>query len=329
MGKKYTSKELQERIFGPDIPVEEQELLAQWFAQLNMGAEISDEEIVAKKQQSFEHLRELVEPTKVLPRSRRQGFLWVWGSVAAAMVLAVSVLLLNRESTTEIPVEEPTVTYIEVSTVPGQRKLLVLSDSSQVWLSNASTIRYPKQFAGGKREVTVEGQAFFEITPDKEKPFSVRTGALDIQVLGTSFDVKSYAEDENQVITVATGKVAVRAPQAGGEWLMEKGDQVVYNQKQQRGVKGSADLEEVLSWKSGELVFRSTPLGDIAIQLERWYGVKIHIATAYLANKELNLSVKNEPLNKVLDMLARAGQFDFEIQDKTVHIKHQERRVER
>src|SRR5690606_5252260 len=104
-------------------------------------------------------------------------------------------------------------------------------------------------------------------------------------------------------------------------WALEKGQQVMYYPATKSGDLKAADLSVALSWKDGELIFRDKPLEEIRIQLERWYGVDIRITSDLLKNRKLSLSVKNEPLETVLKMLAIAGEFHFEIDEKTVNIR--------
>ena len=299
---------------------DEQALLARWLEQLDIGDEMDKRMLAEWKIRSMAGLRKTMKsPTPTSRKSRVRKLAWI-ASAAAVLLVAVTAILTRPYGDWPADKEQQAIVYSEYSTSAGQRKLLTLSDGSRVWLGNASKIRYPKDFQEDKREIVLEGQAFFEVTPDSARPFHVHAGELDIKVLGTSFDVKHYAGDEEQTVTVASGKVSVQPLHAGKQWILEKGRQVVYYPADKNGMVRAADLAVAISWKNGELVFRDDPLETIAVRLERWYGVKIAIASPTLNTKRLSLSVRDESLQRVLHMLAMAGGFRFEIDGSNVKI---------
>lgn len=300
---------------GVETP-EEKESIAQWLDQLNMSEPMEQQELNEWTQRSKEELQKMIKSPSSSQSWTKNA---TWIASAAAILLFVSVALLmwfdNRQPAEK---EQPTTIYAEYSTRSGQRKLLTLSDGSQIWLGNASKIRYPKDFQKDKREIFLEGQAFFDVSHDSTRPFYVHVGELDVKVLGTSFDVENYTADGEQTITVASGKVLVQPLHNDQQWILEKGGQVVYSLADKKGVKREVDLAVILGRKNGELVFRNETLATIVVQLERWYDVEIDLVSPVLKDKRLSLSVKDEALERVLSMLSVAGDFRFEIQGKKV-----------
>lgn len=313
-------QELYQKVLNGTASPDEQALVARWLDRLQLNENLDRMTLDNWRKRSMNEFRKSVlNPSPTTPtRHWKRNYLQI--SVAAAVLLALAATAyLSRGvySSADKPKQE--LAYTSHETTAGQRKLLTLADGSRVWLGNVSSVRYPKNFQTGKREVLLKGQAFFEIVPDATRPFLVRTDELDIRVLGTSFDVKSYPGDHEQTITVASGKVAVQPVQNKQQWIVESGQQVVYETATKSGGKRVADLAVMLAWKGGELVFKEQSLREIAIQLERWYGVEIEISSLSLGNKKLSLSVKDEPLEKVLNMLAMAGGFRIDMNGK--HIK--------
>lgn len=296
----------------------EQELMVRWLNQLDIGGAMNKQALAEWQERSMAELQEGVKPSAPI-RLRTRRFAWIV-SAAAVLLFAIIAWLMgpyNNHSSGEV---QHVNTYVEHSTAAGQRKLLTLADGSRVWLGNTSKIRYPENFQRHKREIFLDGQAFFEVKPDSTKPFFVHTGELDIKVLGTSFDVKHYPADAERTVTVATGKVWVKPIHDRQEWMLEKGERVSYRPAEKTGTTEEVDLSVVLSWRVGELIFRETPLEAIAVQLERWYGVEIEVGTHSLQTKQMSLSVKNEPLQTVLKMLSEAGNFKYKIQERNVKI---------
>lgn len=314
-----TVKQLYQKMLDGTASPEEQELLVRWLNQLEIGRPVSQQETDERQEQAVVNLLRMTGPAAVVKWTRKAA----WPAAAAAILLVAATAWLLRPAAPTRIIEEvqQTVVYTVHTATAGQRKLLTLSDGSRVWLGNASTIRYPKDFQTDTREVVLEGHAFFEVTPDAERPFYVHTDELTIRVLGTSFDVKHYPGDAERTVTVASGKVSVAPAHSQQAWALEKGQQVMYYPATKSGDLKAADLSVALSWKDGELIFRDKPLEEIRIQLERWYGVDIRITSDLLKNRKLSLSVKNEPLETVLKMLAIAGEFHFEIDEKTVNIR--------
>lgn len=297
---------------------EEKELIARWLEQLHVSDQAEQQDLDKWTQRSKEELRKMITPPY---SAKRWSKSITWIASAATILLFVSTsLLIWLYNTQPAKKNQQPLVYNEYRTVAGQRKLLTLSDGSRIWLGNASKVRYPANFSHDKRDVFLDGQAFFEVSPEAERPFHVHVGELDVKVLGTSFDVENYAADKEQMITVVSGKVSVQAKHKNNQyWILENRGQVVYNPIEKRGYKREVDVTEVVSRRNGELVLNNEALKSIAVELERWYGVEIEVVSPVLNSKRLSLSVKDEPLQRVLNMLSIAGDFRFEIQGK--HIK--------
>ncbi|WP_268224685.1 FecR family protein [Sinomicrobium oceani] len=207
---------------------------------------------------------------------------------------------------------------------PGEKATITLPDGTVVRLNSDSELVFPDRFSGNTRTVALKGEAFFEVTKDKEHPFLVKTGELTTQVLGTSFNVKAYREEVE--VSVATGLVEVR--KGAGDHQREEKNHVLLHPSQQaiyrKGDPGfttrKVDLDSIGVWKEGILSFRQTPLDEAAGMLERWYGVKV-----ILKNPELKACVitgdhKNQGLASVLHSFKYTLGISYEIKDGIVTI---------
>ena len=187
----------------------------------------------------------------------------------------------------------------------GKRSTLILEDGTKLWVNAGSRIVYPVTFADKKREIYVNGEVFLEVTPDKKRPFIVKTKEIDVQVLGTSFNVMAYETDESSSVVLVTGAVQVDTKD-DEDFRLEPNRMFSYNQ-------GECDIKEVnvndyILWKDGLYTYRSEHLSVILDRLSRYYGKKI----SYKADvADLKCSGKldmQEDLEVVLDGLSKTAQ---------------------
>lgn len=207
-----------------------------------------------------------------------------------------------------------------ISTPRGGEYQITLADGTKVWLNAASSIRFPTAFRGADRQVQITGEVYFEVAHNAAKPFKVTAGRSAIEVLGTHFNVNAY-EDEVQVRTsLIEGSVKVFAVDETDQQLMkilQPGQQARMNKKGRINVVNNIDTEEVMAWKNGLFVFKSTDLSSIMRQLSRWYDVDIH----YKTNVGMQFTgqiTRNNNVSKVLEMLELTGEVKFKVEGKQV-----------
>lgn len=207
-----------------------------------------------------------------------------------------------------------------ISTPRGGEYQITLADGTKVWLNAASSIRFPTSFRGADRQVQITGEVYFEVAHNAAKPFKVTAGRSAIEVLGTHFNVNAY-EDEVQVRTsLIEGSVKVYAVDETDQQLMkilQPGQQARMNKKGRINVVNNIDTEEVMAWKNGLFVFKSTDLSSIMRQLSRWYDVDIH----YKTNVGMQFTgqiTRNNNVSKVLEMLELTGEVKFKVEGKQV-----------
>ena len=147
-----------------------------------------------------------------------------------------------------------------------------LEDGTRVWLNSESTLKYPEVFTGTTREVFLEGEAYFEVARNTNCPFIVHTGIQNVRVLGTSFGITNYADDQNLTTTLVNGKVQVEFPGFSDEvFLLEPGFQLACDRQNRKIEKRTVDVYEYVAWKDGKYVFTRKRLEDILTTLSRWY----------------------------------------------------------
>ncbi|HEX9512368.1 MAG TPA: FecR domain-containing protein [Puia sp.] len=166
------------------------------------------------------------------------------------------------------PEKQTTVLYNTLTTPRGGQYQLTLPDGTKVWLNAASSLIYPTAFSGDERTVQMTGEAYFEVTHDKKRPFKVKVGGQTIEDIGTQFNVNAYADEPVQTTTLLEGAVRV------GGHVLKPGE------KASVAVSGTihvskGDPEQAIAWKNGLFDFTDTDLQTVMRQLARWYNVDI------------------------------------------------------
>jgi transmembrane sensor len=204
----------------------------------------------------------------------------------------------------------------------GGEYYVVLSDNSKVWLNSESTLKYPVSFGSGSREIELEGEAYFEVTKDKKRPFRVVTGNQTVQVLGTSFNVSSYSK-ETIYTTLVEGEVEVyKTLNLASNTLLTPEYQSVFSRNTGSIEKKKVNVREFTAWKDGNFLFIDQPLDKMLETLSRWYDVEILYLNEKVKTVRFTGSIKRyEDFNKVLKMIAKTNEVTFEIEDNKVKVK--------
>ncbi len=222
-------------------------------------------------------------------------------SVAAVSTAAFIAVIIGSVSFFRY-MNERQVTFAEVATSFGERRQITLPDGTLLVLNSCSQVRYPDRFAGDIRKVELEGEGYFRVVHNKEKPFIVKTKQLDVQVLGTRFDVKSYSTDEIISVSVESGKVQVDLPEA--IMRLTAKERVLINSVSGEYSKKTED-RGVAVWMKGGLRFCSTPIRDVAKELERVYNCRITFAPG----QDFNNLITGEHDNKSLEAVLKSVEF--------------------
>ena len=149
---------------------------------------------------------------------------------------------------------------------------MALADGSKVWLNAGSSLTYPIAFVGSERKVSVTGEAYFEVAHDASKPFVVHNGAMDVQVLGTHFNVNAFEDDDNNIkVTLLEGSVKITNGNSNG--LLKPGQQALVSKEVK--IVNDVDLNKVMAWKNGYFQFDKASLQSVLKQVARWYDVEV------------------------------------------------------
>jgi transmembrane sensor len=223
---------------------------------------------------------------------------------------------LNYKNSSSQP-SEPAA-YNEVTIPFGKQFKITLADGTKVWLNASSSLRFPVAFHPNKRDVYVTGEAYFEVSKDASRPFTVHTKQSEIVVTGTEFNVASH-EDRNEVkTTLVEGSVNVNF--ANQSMKLAPGEESTSNILNQPMSKVEADVEQTIAWKSGYFVF-DQPLKEVLNILSRWYGVTI-ILDKKIANSTVAGKFSNKrSLEQILTYIGKLKDFKVIVKSKTIELK--------
>ena len=215
----------------------------------------------------------------------------------------------SEEKTTEV-------VYNKLEVPRGGECMIKLDDGTKVWVNAETKLKYPVTFVGDRREVVLEGEAFFDVAKN-EKPFIVKTSFGDVRVLGTAFGISAYASEPESYTTLVRGKVSVER-EGGKPVVILPGEQVVTS-KDGKMMKQKVDVEEFVGWKDGIYVFKEKSLGEIMKTLERWYNISVDFQDKSLVDLPFTGNLKRyDDINVFFDALTRTGDMKYRVEGNQV-----------
>jgi transmembrane sensor len=207
------------------------------------------------------------------------------------------------------------VVYNTISTPRGGQYQLMLADGSKVWLNAASSLRFPASFVGKERKVELLGEAYFEVAKNAKMPFKVKVNGMEVEVLGTHFNINSYENESTIRTTLLEGSVKINKNNSSS--LLKPGQQAQMNKAGEIKIINDADVEEAIAWKEGKFQFDRADIHDIMRQLTRWYDVDVEYKGTVSSHFGGTIS-RDVNLSQVLNMLHLTGEVKFQVEDRKV-----------
>jgi ferric-dicitrate binding protein FerR (iron transport regulator) len=291
-----------------------------------------------------------IEKGKSVQIETKKGFMHLLPRIAAIFLLgavisaAITYAIFNFDNSNLV--------YQEINTPAGSKSKITLPDGSSVWLNAESSLRYSNQFGKKDREISLVGEAFFEVAKNRSKIFNVHAHDLSIKAYGTTFNVKSYPEENTVEATLIEGSIGVKriglSKNSKDEIMLEPNQRVVYykssnitEREQTEKIESKLETPKVesnkkqltymitkgidplpfTSWKEGTLLISSETLADLAVKLERKYDVKIQFENETLKQIKFSGSLKNETVEQVIEAIGIAAHIDYEIEEREIKFK--------
>jgi len=260
-----------------------------WYKSFDDTREVPDDASPEDIDRELVHIKNGTTRQRTIP-------LWThyWKVAAAVLLITVAGVVLYTRKTFNAEVQ-----YAEYVTAYGEHTDVVLADGSHIWLNAGTKFRAPQAFTGNTREVYLDGEAFFEIAHNAEKPFIVHAGELTTTVLGTSFNVRHYTGQPTEV-AVVTGRVAVRYAHAGD--TLTRG-QIAMASEDRLASWAFTDVDRYTGWRQGKLVFEDQPIQNVLQTVSRFYGVDIRVKNPALGACRISTTLESMTEKEVVDLL--------------------------
>lgn len=191
-----------------------------------------------------------------------------------------------------------------------------LPDGTDVWLHSNTILSYDGDFLVDDRSVHLSGEAYFEVTSDKKRPFKVQTADVSVVVHGTKFNVDAPVGSDESTVSLVEGSVSLET--AIENQFLKPGETAVYSTKSRRLNISQGDVLFDKSWANEQLQFANRPLGDVCRQLSKWYGVTIHVDPTLTDRYRYTFMLRNEPLEEILRILSRINPIAYSFDEENV-----------
>lgn len=272
------------------------------------------------RQQNFESLRKKINLSSQYIRLKRAS-VWSFAATVTLLIgLSISFIYWN-DNPSEVAV--PPISYCQIEVPANAQSKLILPDSTQVYLNRGTTIKYDASFQNqAQREVFLNGEAYFEVTKNIEKPFIVHAADLNIQVLGTKFNVSSYHDEPNIKVSLVEGQVKVSmTSDKKDEIYLLPNEQAVYDKAKNSLSVKIIDASSQVAWTTGRLVFVNETLSHIFKTIEKKYDVQILIQSQKTDTEYFSGNIDASlTLNEILSYLDVDNKFIWERKGRTVII---------
>lgn len=246
------------------------------------------------------------------------------------MRIAVSILLLLSAGYGGYMLRDyktqDSITFNRLLTGTDGKGEYTLPDGSTVWLNANSVLKYPETFTGGKRVVELEGEALFDVKKDKNNPFFVQAGGIDIEVLGTHFLVNNHPQKTIVETVLVNGSVRISGDYFPEACVLKPGELLTYDKQTGQSDLSEVDTDDYTNWIHSKLVFDKTNLAHVIINLEKWFGVRIVAAPDLIRNTHMSFTIRRESLEEVLTYMSLTAPIAYKWEGDVLHLSSKKKK---
>lgn len=264
----------------------------------------------------------LIRVNSIITAQKKNRIFEVFQKVAAVLILPLIVAIFLFAINKSNKEKDPFVAWHTLEIPAGMRSEFYLPDSTKVYLNSKSSLSYPLVFSDNMREVKLSGEAYFEVAENKEVPFIVNNGRINIEVTGTEFLATNYVHEELTEIVLLNGSINLFQ---GGYLTTKKdiiqlnpGEKAFYKENNKNLVVEQVDSEKYIAWKAGMLMFREDPMPEVVRRLNRWYNVDIHLEGPELKDWTYTATFEDESLMQVLELLKISAPIEYTVKQREI-----------
>jgi len=256
---------------------------------------------------------------RIFEKRQQQLYLirWLSGMAAVLLIGFISGYWLSREPQKNEPI------YITATAPAGSVTSLLLADSTVVYLNAGSKLTYCPESKTNNREVTLNGEAWFDVVKNRNKPFVVHTPVCQVQVLGTRFNVKAYEVENEVVTTLEEGEIILESsPEitSAGDIRLQPGEQAVISKSTNKVLVKKVETRYFTSWKDNKLMFINMNMQELIVILERKFGVEIEVGEPSVLNYHYTGTLKNESVIEVMELIKHTLPVNYRIDGQVIRI---------
>lgn len=268
---------------------------------------------------ALERLRSRLISAEQNPVSPKR-FRMQWQQVAAAFLVLLSIGYGFYGQKRVVETAQEIVVQNQLITATGSKGQFILPDSTIVWLNSGSKLVYPEHFEKDRRLVTLEGEAYFQVTKDKSRPFIVQAKDVDIEVLGTSFNIANHATLNTVETVLLNGSIKANINATGKQFLLKPNELLTYEKETGKTITKITSAQYHIDWIKDRLTFDNDRLSDIILSLKGWYAVQIDCPQYFSEKQCLSFTVRGENLEEILHAMSLIIPMKYTIDGNQVKI---------
>lgn len=247
-----------------------------------------------------------------------KSFKWLGYAAAFALIFTCSVLMGHRLGFNQAN-QTAALHKFTVEADKGQRASVILPDGTKVWLNSHSKLEYNSLYATEKRAVKLTGEAYFDVARDTTKEFIVDAGELTVKVLGTSFNIKAYEDDNFSVASLISGSIKTEIGDCS--YVLKPNKSIIFDKLQKKTYVRHCNSQRATMWRNNELVFNGESLGEIAVLLNRLYNVKIEFESENIKRYKFSGVIVNNSLDNVIELISLTAPITYTKENSTIRIR--------
>lgn len=309
---------------------EEKELIEKWFKSRSEGEPFGqlsqheqDEMIRRISHNLYSRIQFIDKEPVLLPETGRSDAFRLFYRIAASIILltAVSYGIWRYGHNNDLLSQRAETEFTSVSSTSGNISKVLLADGSIVWLKGNSTLTYPNTFEKNERMVTLQGEAFFEVEKNPDRPFVIHCGDLITKVVGTSFNIRSNESDIE--VMVLTGKVALSSKRDNRSVVVLPNEKAVYHESGKTIERIKVEEKEAQATVVGteyNMKFKAVRMNEVVRRIERKFNVKVTMSDPGLGQCMITANFTDQSLARVLSMISQSLQLEYEVKNRIVSL---------
>lgn len=274
-------------------------------------------------QKAFLQFKENIDRAEKKSRTARyiRPLLRIAASIAIILASSVGGYFIGRHTPDVVYIEQEPVIINQAIMGRGSKGSVVLPDGSTAWLNTNSKLTYPEKFSDKYRKVKLEGEGYFEVKKNEQAPFFVETNRMTVNVLGTSFDVKDYADKMNSETTLLTGQVEIHLPDNPKSILLKPNQRISLNKQTGAHEIKQVNASEYILWINEKLVCNNEKLSVVLHKIKRWYGMELICRQGTPVDQRLSLTIRKESPDEIFKLLELIAPIRYSIKDDIIYVR--------